>query len=296
MINTKTEAAPPVLFHTLADGRTLAYAIYGDSEGLPVLYFHGGNGSRIEAQWFDAAAHRLGVKIIAPDRPGFGLSTFQPGRTFLDWADDVQALADSLKIERFAVFGLSGGAPHVAAVMHRLPERITRAAIISGVAPPEAPGRFQGMWFPVRLIFFFSRWLPFMKRIALSQMGKFYSDAEQMRKMMLRGLPKPDVEYMTRNPEAVDIFSADAREAHRSGIDGDAWEWQLYVRDWGFRLEDIQREIGLWYGRYDVMAPVSMGQFYARVLPHSHLTIVEDGAHFSTINNYIDDILTYLKG
>lgn len=279
---------------SLRDGRTLGYAEYGKPKGKPILYFHGGNGSRFEAQWFAHAAVEHNIRLLAPDRPGFGLSDFQPGRQLRDWANDVSELADQLGIDQFSIFGLSGGGPFVAALAYFMPERLTRAAIISGTAPSSANGRFKGMWFPVRMIFFLARRLPAVNRIVLRQMGKFYTDPDQMRKTMLRGLPKPDIDFLERVPVAVDIFSADASEAHRQGIDGDAQEWQLYVNDWGFRIEDISMEISLWYGCYDVQVTPAMGEYFANTLQRKNFHLVEDGGHFSTINNHIDAIFDYL--
>ena len=279
---------------SLSDGRTLGYAEYGTAEGQPILYFHGGNGSRFEAQWFTDAATKNNIRLIAPDRPGFGLSDFQPDREMRDWANDVEELADHLGIDKFSIFGLSGGGPFVASLAYFIPERLSGAAIISGTAPSSATGRFKGMWFPVRMIFFLARRLPALNRVALKQMGKFYSDPEQMRNTMLKGLPKPDVAFLERVPVAVDIFSADASESHRQGIDGDAHEWQLYVHDWGFWIEDISIEIGLWYGRYDTQVTPAMGEYFATTLQHGVFHLVEDGGHFSTINNHIEAIFDYL--
>jgi len=165
----------------------------------------------------ERAVIRHGIRLLAPDRPGFGLSTLQPGRTMLDWATDVEDLTEHVGMARFATFGHSGGGPFVAALVHAMPERLTRAAIVSGTAPPDAEGRFRGMWFPVRMIFFLERRLPALNRVALKQMASFYADPQRMRNRMLKGLPKSDVRYLKDVPEAVGAFSADAREAHRPG-------------------------------------------------------------------------------
>lgn len=280
----------------LDDGRTLGFAQYGSSQGTPVFYFTGGNSSRFEGRWFDSSARSHNINLVVPDRPGFGLSDFQPNRRFLDWPNDVAQLANALRIESIVVFGLSGGSPHVAAIAHEMPERLTRTAIISGVAPPEMPGRYKGMWFPLRLIFFCARRFPWVNRIALKQMDAFYANKEQMLKRMKQALPEPDVRLIDRRPEIIEIFSEAATEAHRNGIDGDAWEWQLYVRPWGFHLRDISTEVCLWYGAYDKNVPVRMGRYLARELPESRLQIVEDGGHFSTINNHIEEVFAYLSG
>lgn len=274
----------------LIDGRQLGYAVYGTPDGAPVFYFTGGNSSRLEGRWFAEIAERRRVQLIVPDRPGFGLSDFQPARTFLDWPDDVNQLADALGIAQYALFGLSGGGPHVAATVYTEPQRVTRAAIVSGVAPPEMPGRYDGMWFPIRLIFLTARYAPPLNRMALGQMGSFYADPEQMRARMQQALPIPDRELMAARPDIIDTFSAAALEAHRQGIDGDAWEWRLYVRPWGFELGEISVPVSLWYGEVDQNAPPGMGRYLAEQIPNSRLHMVADGGHFSTINNYIDAI------
>ena len=126
----------------LPDGRRLGYAEYGDPAGKPVLHFHGTPDSRLEGTLPSVAeaAARLGVRLILPDRPGIGLSDFKPGRAILDWPADVLALADALNLPRFALMGLSGGGPYAAACAYKIPQRLTRVGIISGVAPPDMPG------------------------------------------------------------------------------------------------------------------------------------------------------------
>lgn len=278
----------------LSSGRQLGFARYGLSGGRPVFYFTGGNSSRFEGMWFEAAALEQGVDLIVPDRPGFGLSDFQPGRRFLDWPEDVAALADALDIGQFSIFGLSGGSPHTAAVAFRFPTRVERAAIISGVAPPEMPGLTAGMWPPVKLIYFSAARFPGLNRLLLRQMASFYADETQMLKRMKQALPKPDVALLDAHPEILSIFSRAAAAAHRQGVQGDHWEWRMYVQPWGFRLEEINVETSLWYGEVDRNVPPAMGKYLHTRLPNSRLNLVPDGGHFSTINNYISEIFGYL--
>ena len=89
----------------LKGGRTLGYAEYGAPEGKPVFYFHGFPGSRIDWLFSDTnnTAAQLNARIIAVDRPGMGLSSFQRGREILDWSDDVIEIANVLQLDRFAV-------------------------------------------------------------------------------------------------------------------------------------------------------------------------------------------------
>ena len=113
----------------LRDGRTLGYAEYGDRNGVPVVFFHGTPGSRLMAvpAWNDTS---LGIRLIAPDRPGLGLSTYLPHRTLLNWPGDVAELADALKLEKFIVAGVSGGGPHSLACAYALPDRVSLRPVL----------------------------------------------------------------------------------------------------------------------------------------------------------------------
>ena len=100
----------------LPDGRVLGFDEYGARDGTPLFYFHGTPGARLEWHLFggENAAQRLGLRIIAVDRPGMGLSTFQPGRRITDWPADVRAVADALQLGTFAVLGCSGDGARLA--------------------------------------------------------------------------------------------------------------------------------------------------------------------------------------
>ena len=119
---------------TLPDGRELAYEEYGDPAGFPVLSFHGGLSSRLDAAPANEAARRMGVRLVSPDRPGMGLSTYQPGRRLLDWPADVTHLTDALGIGRFAVMGWSAGGPYAAACAAKMqgPGDLGRAPLERG--------------------------------------------------------------------------------------------------------------------------------------------------------------------
>ena len=137
----------------LRDGRRLGYAEWGDRGGWPLLYFHGWPGSRLEARLGDEAARTKGVRLIAVDRPGMGLSDYEPGRTLVDWPDDVLELAAALALERFAVLGISGGGPYAAVCAWKLAGQLKRAGIVSCLAPPDVSGVIAGMSRRNRLAF-----------------------------------------------------------------------------------------------------------------------------------------------
>jgi pimeloyl-ACP methyl ester carboxylesterase len=101
---------------TTTDGRTVGFADYGNPEQIAVVWCHGGPGNRFEPSWIHEAASRAGLRLIGIDRPGYGTSTPQPGRTIADWVPDAIAVVDHLGIEKFVTFGMSTGGAYALAL------------------------------------------------------------------------------------------------------------------------------------------------------------------------------------
>lgn len=121
---------------SLPDGRRMAYAEYGAGQGRPVLFCHGTPGSRlgITPGMADSAEGR-GVRLIVPDRPGYGRSDPQPGRTLAGWAEDAGRLMDGLGIQQFGVVAYSSGGLYALACAWALAGRVTGVALASPLAP-----------------------------------------------------------------------------------------------------------------------------------------------------------------
>src|ERR1700716_3282454 len=109
----------------LDDGRVLGYREYGELTGTPIVYLHGMPGSRLDPVALDEEYRRLGVRVVAIERPGYGLSSARRSGGLVDWPADVAAVADHLAIERFAVLGYSSGGKYAAACAYALPDRVT---------------------------------------------------------------------------------------------------------------------------------------------------------------------------
>jgi pimeloyl-ACP methyl ester carboxylesterase len=275
----------------LRDGRMLGYAEYGAPDGKPALYFHGLPGSRISWPPFDphGAAARLGARIVAIDRPGMGRSDFKPGREILDWPDDVVELADQLKLDRFAMLGISGGGPYAAACAFKIPERLTSTAIVCGMGPTEAPGCKEGAsWiFPGKS--------SVVRRLLLMLISlAVRKNPERFVSQMNEAVSTPDKALLNNHPELSHKLVEDWREAFRSGISGTHQESALCARPWGFQLHDITAEVHLWHGKQDENVVCSVGRYVADAIPNCHATFVEDEGHFSIIYNHIEEILGVL--
>src|SRR5262245_41965693 len=142
----------------MPDGRQLAFAEYGDPDGRPVMYFHGAPSSRLEPLVVgDAEWKRLGLRLIAPDRPGIGRSDPLARRQFAAWPDDVTSLANALGLERFSIIGNSGGAPYAYVAAAQLGARITSVGIVSGGWDLRRAEVRDNMIFPLKMFWFLVR-------------------------------------------------------------------------------------------------------------------------------------------
>jgi pimeloyl-ACP methyl ester carboxylesterase len=277
----------------LEDGRLLGYAIYGDPRGQPVFYFHGFPGSRLEARLADDVAARLGVRLIALERPGFGFSDFKPDRTIFDWPDDVVRIADALGVNRFAAVGVSGGGPYAAACALRIPQRLTVAAIVCGLGPlGDTPNGTDRMIRNNHLIFFLGRRLPWLARISLWRTGyQVRRNPEKMLGHMIGALPVPDKAVLAR-PEVKATLKENVVEAFRNGSRGAVCELLLYTRPWGFALKDIATRVELWHGEEDRSVPSTMGRYQAQAIPNCRAIFYPGEGHFSLAINHMEEILS----
>jgi pimeloyl-ACP methyl ester carboxylesterase len=278
----------------LSDGRLLGYAEYGDPIGKPVFHFNGYPGARLEAQLISDAAVRTGVRLIGIDRPGMGLSDFQPGRQILDWPDDVIELADALGLGRFSVVGVSGGGPYSAACAFKISDRLSACGIIAGTGPMDSAS--EAITRSNRVINFVAQRLPFLFRVFLWwSLGRFSKDPERLEAIIEKQgkhLAEPDRQLFS-TPEIKQFFVKEAAEAFRQGTKGPAWEGKLlFGEPWGFVPEDISMEnIYLWHGELDANVSVSMGRAMADRIPNCQATFYPHEAHLSLLLNHADEIL-----
>ena len=121
------------------DGRVLNVGEGGDREGETVFALHGTPGSILLFDSHVRDASRRGIRLISYDRPGYGGSSRHAGRKVADAAKDIETIADSLGLERFAVWGISGGGPHALACAALLRKRVVAAASLASPAPYPSP-------------------------------------------------------------------------------------------------------------------------------------------------------------
>jgi pimeloyl-ACP methyl ester carboxylesterase len=254
----------------LRDGRALGYAEWGPGDGFPILGFGGTTMSRL-AHVGREAPDAAGVRLVLVDRPGYGLSDHQPGRRLLDWPGDVAQVADALGVERFAVFGMSGGGPHAAACGYALPERVSAVGLVSSPGP---------VWDRRELRFSLPPHRQPLIEVAARDPGEaaqqLLEDCRRQLDEARRDARHGDV----ADPEVRERLRAALLETAARGPDGYARDlFVLFISPWGFMPEEISVPTVIWHGDRDPAVPLDIARFYDRTVPRSKLHVVRGEGH-----------------
>lgn len=272
----------------LKDGRKLYYSCYGPEDGVPVIFNHGWPDCRLFLKPVAKVADELAVRIISPDRPGFGRSDFKKARTILDWPSDIEELADHLGLERFHMLGHSGGCPYTLACAYKIKDRLLGAGEVSGLAPLNDDS-LNGLSVHRKALFGLvknARWL----HEPLLSLGTMIDPKVFVYHLVL-AFPGADSEIIKNTPGHADII----KEAFANGPKGPAYELSLFGDSWGFNLEKIELPIRIWHGRKDTVVPVCMGEYLAEKIPDSLPRYYKNEAHMM-IYKKIKEILKDLTG
>ncbi len=278
---------------TLPGGRGLAYAEFGASKGIPVLYCHGFPGSRLEAAFADRVASTLGARLIAVDRPGIGMSDYCTGRTILGWAADVLYLVDHLELEQFSVLGVSGGAPYALACAFKLPQRVRSIAVVSGVGPPAAVSdaslaSSSGLGLRLTVA---APWSAFLFSTVL---GALACHASPILLAILGAKSSHHDRRTLRDGEFRTVLSTSMREAFRNGPRGAARDLTLLSLPWSFELQELRAPVHIWHGGEDRVVPMSMALFLEQALPDCQATYEQEHGHYSLVHDYAEQILSHV--
>jgi pimeloyl-ACP methyl ester carboxylesterase len=266
--------------------RRIAFAEYGDPAGKPVFLCHGTPSSRLNRP-DDETTLALGVRLIAIDRPGCGLSDFVPGRTLLDWPTDLAAVADALGIGRFAVVGFSGGGPYVAASAFGLPGRVAAAASVAGAGPVDVPGALAGVGLYRRTACRLARCAPSLLQAAMWLTNHPGRNPSRFLDKFTRDLAPLDQAIIAR-PEIRAKLVATYAESVRQGLRGVALDLAIAMRPWGFDVGAIQCPYFIWHGDDDRSTPMAMAQYLAQNIPHRRTTFLSGAGHMFFYDHWSD--------
>jgi pimeloyl-ACP methyl ester carboxylesterase len=278
------------VFELAADRRELAWTEFGVRGGAPIVALHGSPGSGYDFAGVSDSAAGKGVRLIAVDRPGYGLSTFDPARSYESGTRDIGELADHLGLDRFAVIGHSSGGPNAAACARFLSDRLIGCAIVSGPAPPEAgisKREVRQNRIAQRLQVVAPRLMSAAWRAGLRQAQRAPDKALAFLK---RTLPASDVAGIDRLDIAAGLRATFARPVSRTAGRAAVQDIQLERRPWGYRLGDIAMSVQIWHGDADRIVVVANGRYQATEIPGSTLHEMPGEGHWLIYGRF-DEIL-----
>lgn len=270
------------------EGRVLAVEEWGVPDGTPVFYAHGTPMSRLARYPDDRLFDDLGVRLITYDRPGFGASAPHHGRRVVDAAGDIAAIADACGMDRFPIFGVSGGGPHALAFAARYPDRVTRVATLACPAPADAAGLdWTAGMMPGN-----------QESAAAAKRGRdaLASYLATAGSSSLATLLPPAEQAVLARPEVSGMLATAYAEAIRPGLDG--WiddELALYALPWGFDPATVAAPARVWHGDLDTVVPVAHAVWLAGRMPTATLIRGAESAHAGHFDA-TPDILRWLLG
>ncbi|MCO8267787.1 alpha/beta hydrolase [Haloferax sp. AB510] len=291
------EAAESAEAKTLAldGGGRLAYAEYGDSDGIPVVFLHGAPGSRLLGALFDAPAEERGIRVLAPDRPGYGLSSPRPipeesgessqRSAALAPADFFDALLDDIGAQSAGVVAFSGGSRDALAVASARPDRVRHVSVVAGAVPPgareETPGTQRLLsWLatnvPALLGYLFRGQAWLADRLDPSVVVAQYTADDAA------GAVPEGVAAVVR-----DDFVAGVSRSRRGVVD----DFRAAAAPWGIPFDDIEANVSLWHGDADTNVPIAGARRLESEISGARLREVRGADHLRTLLRSVPDAL-----
>jgi pimeloyl-ACP methyl ester carboxylesterase len=268
----------------LPDGRRVSYATFGADEG-PLVVVLDGPGSRGLARAAAAAATGLGLRLVAPDRPGFGTSTPSRGYRIADWPRDHAALLDALGAQRAGIVGQSGGTPYALAAAAALPERTTALALVAPVGPLSEAAMLASSGAQLRRGARLARHAPWLLRLGLAAAGRqAVKDPQKAAAKVAADLPAGDAAVM-RDPANWAIHQRTTAEI-LSRPTAMTREIARLARPWGVDYDAVMAPVALWSGDRDEVHPTAHAWRLAELLDGAPVHVVPGAGTFGLMARY----------
>jgi pimeloyl-ACP methyl ester carboxylesterase len=222
-----------------------------------------------------------GFRFISFDRAGYGLSDPWTDHSLIGITEDVAAICDALRIDRFGVLGMSAGGPYALATAARLAQRVIAVAVMAGTAPIHATDFdfFAGMseanveGVNVALKGREADWAEMEPLVALIK-----NDPYEWLDTITAGMSEAE-RADAANPLFREMLASGFHEGVRQGGAGWLDDEMATLGDWGFSLDEVRCPVRIWHGSSDGNVPLSHSEYLARKLPRASLTVVPGAGH-----------------
>lgn len=247
----------------------------------------------------DKIARKRNLRVFTLERPGFGISTPQPGRRVIDYVKDVKTFTDHMGFKRVAIMGGSGGGPYALACSYGLPKEMMSGVGLfasggpydkswEGIPMKSRLGRLAAIYTPGLLGIAGSAIVGTAKWALRGPLSKWF-DASMEKERHASG----HTSVMTAEEER-EMSIRTMFEGFAQGPDAFVEEaLALSARPWGFELEDVKFPVQIWHGEKDANAPIVWIRNMAQRIPNSRLTTYPGEAHYTMVK-HLESILTEL--
>lgn len=274
----------------LPGGRTIGVADYGAPGATAVLWCHGGPGSRLEPAHVAPEAAAAGLRIVGIDRPGYGRSTPQPGRTIAGWVPDALTVADHLGIERFVTVGVSTGGAFALAVAAAAPAR-TLGVVACGAMTDMASDECRSTMSPAHT---HAVWDAPDRDAAIAAAVDAHGEHGEKLSHITTVLPPSDL-ALFRDSERLAAITADMSEMFAFGNEGYADDRISDGNGWTtFDVGSITCPVIVLHGALDPLVSVAHARHTAAIVPTARLELVDELGHFSIFERVVPAIVEIL--
>lgn len=268
----------------LPDGRTLSYSDIGTGENGTWIHCHGIPGSRNELLHLQSKLLNAGVRVLVPDRPGYGQSTPCSGYGFSHHSDDLGQLSDHLQLEEFAISGFSGGGVFAMAAAHGLRNRIAQLVIAATPAVPLMENPYD---YASELTA--STWRAALEdREALAKELELLTDSvELISNAILEAVGKHERKYLL-SASVQPGFTENLRTALEQGAvtaaDALSRDSFLTAAPWPFRPESLSLPTLVIHGEEDVLVRADHHHALVGHLPMPNTELLDSCGHYEALS------------
>ncbi len=216
--------------------------------GDPLLLLHHDVGSLDHLPFYDALAQRFTVYL--PSHPGYDGSERPTWmRSVRDVAVMYQALLASLELGRVSLVGLGFGGWIAAEMATMAPQAFRRLVLVGAMGVKPAQGEILDQ--------------ALVSYIAYVRAG--FADQSAFDRLYGADPPTPQLEQWDLNREMTFRI---------------AWKPYMYNPTLPHLLGGVRSRALIVWGRGDKVVPLECGEEYARALPGSRLSVIEEAGHF----------------
>ncbi|RXJ90172.1 hypothetical protein CRV01_03145 [Arcobacter sp. CECT 8983] len=234
----------------------LEYSDYNSSCSKTLVMLYGTFGT-IKQDELAKFYEKKQTRLIVISRVGYGNSTYKELENYLEYANIIIKLLDSLQLKEFSLLGTSAGALHCYCLDTLISNRIKNIFVYSSMAA-----------------------------VNEEEVIKCYGNYEQIKRFyefFAKQSNKQNGDFMFNFYN--EIFDEEFKKSHRykDTIANEnkalGQEVKLQSKSWGFSIKDVKTKVYLHHAKDDREVPYQAVEQTAKILKNSSLKLVEKGGH-----------------